>query len=193
MVIGLLVVALATVIGCGIGCSAASKKEKERQEAERHQALQQKQLLAAHKHQIKKQQALIARQRREKQELASSLARAVSYHTTAVISKEEKAKVNFFDTYRDFDVYLARIAGRKGSSGVSLLINAMRNSNGDRKMKSLVPALKAMRDYRNNLAHNHNKWKDLPNPSFPYGTTIQQVKAIVEPERTHYAKLLRRS
>lgn len=196
MVIGLLVGALATVIGCGIGCNTAikqaDKKAKERKEAEKRAAQSQRDALAARDRKIQQQQALIARQDREKQQLASSLARAVSNHSTNVRTNTQQAKISFFDSYRAFDTYVARLAGQ-GSGGVTFLIRSMQRNTTDKKMLSLVSTLKQMRNYRNILSHNRNKWRDLPDPQFAFTSTIDRAKSIIESEKKHYAKMLRRA
>ena len=70
-------------------------------------------------------------------------------------------KVEFFDTYRDLDVRLARYIGR-GQKGVAYLINGLKTK---RQNYDMMNRLKEVRNYRNKLSHDKRKWRYIEAPS----------------------------
>lgn len=109
--------------------------------------------------------------------------RAITHRTT-----EFNEKVEFFDNYRALDVKLARLIGQ-GSGGIGLLINACRYQGLNiNSLNNLIKDLRAARDYRNILAHNRKRWKELSNPNHNFSTVLNRVETIVNKNVNYVAK-----
>ena len=50
--------------------------------------------------------------------------------------------------------------------------------------------LREIRDYRNNLCHNKNKWKYLPDPKDHYSRVISRVRSLVDYDSSNVARAL---
>lgn len=100
----------------------------------------------------------------------------------------QREKVNFFDNYRRVDVSLARLVNG-GGGGIGLLIRACYNQNVEiLELKRLLPELKEIRDYRNNLAHNHTKWCLIKDPKSNYNSVLSSLENIVYSNKSYIAK-----
>ena len=109
--------------------------------------------------------------------------RTITHRTT-----EFNEKVEFFDNYRALDVKLARLIGQ-GSGGIGLLINACRYQGLNiNSLNNLIKDLRAASDYRNILAHNRKRWKELSNPNHSFSTVLNRVETIVNKNVNYVAK-----
>lgn len=84
---------------------------------------------------------------------------------TYVIHNGSTTKEWFFDKYREVDVTLSRMVG-ESSGGFGLLISAFKyQGRSDAQARQVASIMMEIRNYRNSLAHNRNRWRDISNPS----------------------------
>ena len=102
----------------------------------------------------------------------------------------QQVKVDFYDNYRAVDNYLARLIG-EGSGGVGLLILTCRYQKvNNSQLNNIIKDLQDIRDYRNNLSHNKNKWSQIPDPKSYYNSVLSRVTNIVNNDRNHIAQMM---
>jgi len=95
------------------------------------------------------------------------------------VTTSEQEKINFFDDYRALDVQIARLIG-EGSGGIGLLVKAMKYGylKNVSNLREYYCDLKEIRDYRNMLAHNKNRWCNMSSPKSWYRQSLSKVKSI---------------
>lgn len=91
-------------------------------------------------------------------------------------------KVEFFDKYREIDVYLASFVGQR-HGGISFFISGLIGGSKKAGIKppyELIDALKELREYRNILGHDKTKWRALPDPKPSYIKILRNLSASLE-------------
>ena len=91
-------------------------------------------------------------------------------------------KVEFFDKYREIDVYLASFVGQR-YGGISFLISGLIGVSrraGIKPPYELIDALKELREYRNTIGHDKSKWRALPDPKPSYIRILRNLSVTIE-------------
>ena len=97
-----------------------------------------------------------------------------------------QAQITFFDEFRALDNQLARFV-REGYKGVTYLIKAMEIMYDDEDM---INAVKAVRNYRNRLSHDRNKWAAIPAPSAYVMKTLRALQRWTDENMSEVGRLV---
>lgn len=105
-----------------------------------------------------------------------------------ISDNSQSYKVSFYDEYRNLDNYLGRLVGQ-GSGGVGLLILTYKYTDFYLPvLGSWMSVLKEVRDYRNNLSHNKNRWAEISDPETYYFDCMCEIRREIESYETYVSR-----